>query len=243
MVKGLLSSALLVGVFAATCSGSAVAAFIDARGAVAESSIAYKGAALEDVLSGVVPTSIILTYENDGIGKTPVTIKSTGTWDKLVREAATQAGAVAKFDPDGKAVRIESSKPAAVPVTSTTAVAQAGAPTVTSAPLVAVATIPAVAPTPAQPTVVYNVEVADGRISKTVDRWAKLSGKQMVWDAGDVDYPIEAAAAFGPELRGALGGLFGALQGAETPLRACIYDNQPNSVIRVIRSTAKCKED
>lgn len=235
MVKGLFASLLVLGVCTSIAPQAASAAFIDARGSVVETEIAFKGAALEDVLAGVVPSNVVLTYQNEAVRKAVVTIKAKGTWDVLVRNAAAQAGVLAKIDTEKNTVVISSNGPAvdAARIAVDTSV---GAKTLVAKarPTTAVA---------AMPGAHYGVEVTDGRVSKTVDRWAKLAGMQMVWEPSDVDYPIEAAANFGTDLRGALGSLFAALRGTETPLRACVYNNQPNSVIRVIRASAHCKED
>lgn len=202
------------------------AALIDNRSGpnVAEIEAMYKRVSVDDLVAGLVPQTYTVQYQDPQVRMLKTSVIGRGAWNVLLDRGLAGAGLRSMVDTQSNTVRIMTSAQAAAPA---------------AAPVTSQGSGPVRAP--AAPQVVYRAEIADAFVSRTVARWAAMSNMQLVWEPKDVDYPIKADSTLGTDIRTALGKLFGALQGAATPLRACIHQNEPRNVIRVIRAGDKCK--
>jgi type IV pili sensor histidine kinase/response regulator len=221
---------LIIATLVLACA-PAFAGFQDSR-SNGEIEVAYRGATLDDALQGVVPAGTSISYANPAEKSAPVTAVSKGRWDVVAIELIHSAGLHATVDAAGKVILVTGEVPTPPEQKLAAAMQPAGT---TALPVPGVSAAPGYAQT-------FDVEANDGRLSTTIARWSKQANMQLVWEPEDVDYPVEGTGTFGTDIRSALANVFNSMSGAETPLRACIHNNQPQNLIRIIRRSQKCTE-
>lgn len=91
---------------------------------------------------------------------------------------------------------------------------------------------------PAAPAPKFQVKREDGYIAKSLDRWTKQAGWQLVWDAG-MDLVVEADAEFSGSFEEAVSSLFSGLSEFRIPLKATLYGG--NRVLRVTKMEGTTK--
>lgn len=94
----------------------------------------------------------------------------------------------------------------------------------------------------ASTTRTWRVESSDVRLSTTLERWAKASGYNLIWDA-QKQVLLSAKDSFDGTLEQALVRVLSspAIRKSEYPLEACFYPNQP-PVIRITRLGEQAEE-
>lgn len=255
-MKKLLVVGLLVSI-----NLSANAGFVDNRSdpnAVIEAN--YKSVSVDDLALGIVPPEFKIFYQSESLKQRRVTAVGKGGWADLLHSALASSQLKERIDVAKRAVYIDAVGDApellpvptvvevnpAPPVNATPSAAERAASTavvaVVRAPEAVAATEPPVA-TVSVARAVYSTKFADGFVSGTVANWARLANMQLVWEPGDVDYPVQAENFWGADIRSAIDGLFNSLAGARTPLRACFHPNKPRAVLRVIRAGDLCTQE
>lgn len=217
-VRNLLAAAALATSFSH-------AALIDNRSAPGASVVeaAYRSVSVEDMVAGLVPSAYAVTYEAGASRLIKTSVAGKGSWDTLLTEGLKTAGLTSKIDTQARSVVI-SVVPGATPAA------------LAAGKFIA----PEAKKQPALPSA-YVVRAQDGSVWRTVQRWASDANMQLVWEPEEVDYPVKGETQLGTDIRTALTGLFAALQSTPTPLRACIHNNQPRALIRVIRAGDSCR--
>lgn len=95
------------------------------------------------------------------------------------------------------------------------------------------------APPSATPSVAagaMKVELSDRNLRRTLDRWSRAEGRQLIWEF-DRDVEILAEASFGGGYEPAIEQLMATFARSESPLRACLYSN---SVTRIVTRSVRC---
>lgn len=111
-----------------------------------------------------------------------------------------------------------------------------------NAPLVEVDQVSKDAPLTAQVMAAgrYDVLFADGVVRKALERWAKLANVQLVYEV-ERDHRVDGEGDFGTDFEKALLGLMQTTASTDMPLRSCLHQQAPRSVVRIIRRTATCE--
>lgn len=77
---------------------------------------------------------------------------------------------------------------------------------------------------------VWELDPADGSLKKSLEKWVKLAGWQLVWDA-DYDFPVSMYARIEGSLEDALYAVSASIRGSEAPLKITLFEG--NRVVRV----------
>jgi len=120
-------------------------------------------------------------------------------------------------------------------VAPATTSAPVAAPVVASAaakPAAASAAAPVAAPKSAQ---TWTITVGDKSVRSLLERWAKTSGHQLLWDL-PVDLELNANATISGTFEDALNSVLASLAHSEYPIEAMIYDN---GVVRMVKRISK----
>lgn len=77
---------------------------------------------------------------------------------------------------------------------------------------------------------VWELDPADGSLRKSLEKWVKIAGWQLVWEA-DYDFPVSMYARIEGSLEDALYAVSSSIRGSEAPLKITLFEG--NRVVRV----------
>ena len=87
----------------------------------------------------------------------------------------------------------------------------------------------------AEPSQVWQIQLADRTLKGALTRWARHAGWQLVWEA-PVDFSIDATASVEGSFDDALRAVIGSLSHSDTPIQAILYHG--NKVVRIVEKGA-----
>lgn len=83
----------------------------------------------------------------------------------------------------------------------------------------------------------WEIRISDGTISRTLQRWGKEGGYQVIWESPK-DFPVMATATFTGKFEDALKAVIESLANTDSPVMATYYINNVVHIVRYNGQTA-----
>lgn len=107
-----------------------------------------------------------------------------------------------------------------------------------------VLTKPTATAKPAAPAQVWEIRKSDGTLFGALSRWAAEAKpkRQLIYSTDGNDFPADPEATFTGDFDSAIAQVMESMRYSRYPLRACMWDNKPYPVVKIIHKNKRCED-
>lgn len=97
---------------------------------------------------------------------------------------------------------------------------------------------------PKEPAKVWEIRKTDVTLFGALSRWSELATpkRQLLFETDDKDFPIIVETSFTGDYDSAVLNVIESLKSSSYPLRACMWDNKPRPVVKLIHKNKSCED-